>query len=106
MASAALICACVPVTVTVVVPLPPTVAPPALLAFKTPLVTVSVALVRLLSASATLMVEPPVKASVPSSATVCVPAPGTVLTGGSFTLVTVTLTVAVSDRRPDSSPCR
>ena len=42
------------------------------------------------------MVEPPVKASVPSSATVCVPAPGTVLTGGSFTLVTVTLTVAVS----------
>jgi len=44
----------------------------------------------------TLMVEPPVNASVPSSATVWVPAPGTVLTGGSFTPATVTFTVAVS----------
>ena len=66
---------------TVAVPLPRDAAPPAV-TLSVPLATVSVVVSALLSTSAT---ETPAIGSVVSSLTVC--APGTVLTGASFTAI-------------------
>ena len=75
--------------VTLAVPLPVTPAPAVTL--RMPLATVSVVVSALLSTSAT---ETPAIGSVVSSLTVC--APGTVLTGASFTGLTVMAMVSVS----------
>ena len=66
-------------------------APPPAVTLSVPLVTVSVVVSALLSTSAT---ETPAIGRVVSSLTVC--APGTVLTGASFTGLTVMATVSVS----------
>ena len=88
-----MICACVPLNVSVPVPFAPAliVAPPARLTFSVPLPTVSCVVARLPSTSVTL--TPAIDSAV-SSATVC--APGTVFTGASFTAVTVSATVSIS----------
>ena len=84
-----LICAAVPVMVTLAVPLPVTPAPAVTL--RVPLDTLSVVVSALLSMSAT---ETPAIGRAVSSATLC--APGTVLTGASFTALTVIAIVSVS----------
>ncbi|MEY4006704.1 MAG: hypothetical protein RLZZ221_2800, partial [Verrucomicrobiota bacterium] len=96
-ASAALICAAVPASVSVALLLAPAliVAPvvPRVTA-KVPFVTVRRVVARFPSTSATLIAAAPLNASAVSSATVC--DPGTVFTGASFTDVTVIATVSVS----------
>ena len=77
-----MICAAVPVMVTQAVPLPVTPAPA--ITLSVPLVTVSVVVSAPPSTSAT---ETPAIGRAVSSLTLC--APGTVLTGASFTAVTV-----------------
>ena len=74
-------------------PLPPIVAPPPVVTLSVPLVTVSVVVSGAPSASAT---DTPAIGSAVSSLTVC--APGTVLTGASFTGLTVIATVSMSVR--------
>ena len=93
LASAALICAWVPESVRVEVPLAPAliVAPPARLTFSAPLVTLSCVVARLPSTSLT---EIPAIESDVSSFTLC--APGTVFTGPSFTELTVIATASES----------
>ena len=88
-----MICACVPDSVRVEEPFAPAlmVAPPARLTFSEPLVTVSCVVARLPSTSLTLT---PAMESAVSSLTVC--APGTVLTGPSFTELTVIATASES----------
>ena len=75
--------------VTLAVPLP--VTPPPAITLRMPLATDSVVVSAVLSMSAT---ETPAIGRAVSSATLC--APGTVLTGGSFTALTVIATVSVS----------
>ena len=89
MSSVALIWLALPLRVRVDEPFTPApmVAPPVRVTVRAPWLTLSRVVTRLLSTSATLM---PVMASAVSSLTVC--APGTVLTGASLTLVTVTAT--------------
>ena len=89
MASAALICACVPLSVSVLLPLAPALmlAPPARLRFKVPLFTLKRVVARLPSTSFTLR---PLMARLVFSLTVC--APDTVWTGASLTLLTVMAT--------------
>jgi hypothetical protein len=93
LASAALICACVPDRVRVEEPFAPAliVAPPASETFSVPLVTVSCVVDRLPSTSLTAI--PPTERTV-SSLTDC--APGTVFTGPSFTELTVMATASES----------
>ena len=88
-----MICAWVPEIVRVDEPFAPAlmVAPPARLTFSAPLVTVSCVVARLPSTSLT---EMPAIESAVSSFTVC--APGTVLTGPSFTELTVIATESES----------
>ena len=88
-----MICACVPESVRVEEPLAPAliVAPPARLTVTAPLVTVRRVVDRLPSTSLTL--TPPIESAV-SSFTLC--APGTVLTGPSFTELTVIATASES----------
>ena len=102
MANAALICACVPASVSAPLPLAPApmVAPPARLTVSVPLPTDSATVPTLPSRSLTLM--PPIASAV-SSFTVC--APGTVLTGASLALVTVTLMTWVSKPPAPSLTC-
>ena len=88
-ASAALICAAVPAMLTLALPLPVTPAPAVTL--RMPLDTLSVVVSALLSMSAT---ETPAIGRAVSSATLC--APGTVLTGASFTGLTVIAIRSVS----------
>ena len=92
-ASAALICACVPDSVSVELPFAPAliVAPPARLTFSAPLVTLTCVVDRLPSTSLTEI--PPIGSAV-SSLTVC--AAGTTLTGPSFTELTVIATASES----------
>ena len=90
-----MICVAVPLMVTVAVPLPVMTAPPPVATVSVPFVTESVVVSAVLSRSAT---ETPAIGSVVSSATVC--EPGTVLTGGSFTALTVIATVSVSLNEP------
>ena len=82
MPSAALICVCVPPSVSVALAAAPATifAPPVKLTSKTPLVAVTCTVARFPSASLT---ETPVTASEPFA----VFAPGTVLTGALFTIV-------------------
>jgi hypothetical protein len=80
-----------PESVTIALPLPPIVAPPPAVTLSVPLVTVSVVVSAGLSASAT---DTPVIGSAVSSLTAC--APGTVLTGASFTALTVMAIVSMS----------
>ncbi len=95
MASAALICAWVPDSVSVPLPLAPAeiVAPPARLTLTVPLATESCVVERLPSTSFTLMPETD---SAVFQTVVC--APGTVLTGASATAATVIATVSESVR--------
>ncbi len=88
-----MICACVPESVSVELPLAPalTVAPPARLTFNVPLATVICVVATLPSTSLTEI--PPIESNV-SSFTVC--APGTVFTGPSFTEDTVIETASES----------
>ena len=88
-----MICACVPESVRVELPLAPALmlAPPTKLTFSEPLATVSCVETRLPSTSLT---EMPAMESAVSSLTVC--APGTVLRGPSFTDVTVIATASES----------
>ena len=103
MASAALICVCVPLSVSVALPLAPALiaAPPASVTLSVPWLTVSCVLARLPSTSLTLIGLPLalLKASAVSSLTVC--APGTVLTGAS--LVTVIVKLAACEVPPSPS---
>ena len=96
LASAALICASVPDRVSVEEPLAPALmlAPPARLTLSVPFETLSCVVARLPSTSITLIVLAPVKTSTASSLTVR--APGTVLTGASFTELTVIATASES----------
>ena len=80
-----------PESVTDAVPLPPIVAPPPAVTLSVPPLTVSVVVSGEFSTSAT---DTPAMGSAVSSLTVC--APGTVLTGASFTGLTVMATVSVS----------
>jgi hypothetical protein len=92
-----LIWACVPESVSVELPFAPAliVAPPARLTVTVPLVTVKRVVERLPSTSFTLIVFGPVNVSAVSSFTVR--APGTVLTGASFTAVTSMRAMAALD---------
>src|SRR5262247_4124590 len=99
---AVLMLARLPVTVTVAVPLPLTVRPEVPASVSTPLVAAKVTWTLELPASTSaiemalpLAVE---NVSVPSSLMVC--APGTVLTGASFTALTVMATESLSLRAP------
>ena len=86
-----MIWAALPESVTAAVPLPPIVAPPPVVTLSVPLVTVSVVVSGEPSTSAT---DTPAMDSAVSSLTLC--APGTVLTGASFTGLTVMATVSMS----------
>jgi hypothetical protein len=96
LASAALICACVPASVRVAEPFAPApmVAPPARLTFSTPFATLSCVVARLPSTSLTLTALPPVKASAVSSLTLT--AAGVEFTGPSLTAFTVMLIASES----------
>src|SRR5882724_9205196 len=100
--NAVLMLARVPVTVTVPVPLPETVRPAVPARVSTPLVAASVTWTLLLPASTSAMeMALPAAAenvSVPSSFMAC--AAGTVLTGASFTALTVMATESVSPSAP------
>ena len=92
----ALICATVPVRVTLAVPLPAMVAePPVTTSVPCPTASVTVMLPLAASMSATLR---PVMTLEVSSAVVC--APGTVLTGASLTALTVRATLPEADLLP------
>ncbi len=88
-----------PVKLTFAVPLPVTpLSPVRSASVSTPCATVRVVVSVLSSTSDTESARPPVKASVPSSATVAVA--GAVATGASLTLVTAMSTVASSVSSP------
>ena len=91
-----LICAAVPVMVTLAVPLPVTPAPA--ITLSVPLDTLSVVVSALLSMSAT---ETPAIGRMVSSATLC--AAGTVLIGASFTAMISTVVVAVVTAVPSDT---
>jgi hypothetical protein len=90
-----LICAALPLSVTVAVPLPLMVAPPPVATVSVPFATLIVVPSALLSTSDT---DTPAIVKVVSSLTLC--APGTVLTGASFTALTVIGTVSTSLKVP------
>ena len=101
--SAALMAAAVPVTCTLPVPLPTTLTPATPASVSVPWVTASVVVSAPPSTSATVIALPLalLNTSGLSSAVVC--APGKVLTGASFTELTVTFTVAVSVTPPEAT---
>ena len=93
-----MIWAAVPARVTVAVPLLVMVAPPPAVTASVPLVTLTVVVKAVAGPSTSATLTPAMASGVSS---VALWAPGTVLTGGSLTAVTVTLTLAVSLTPPE-----
>ena len=82
-ASVVLICATVPVSMTLAVPLPATAAPPAEATVSEPCATESIVVIALTPASVSLTDSPAIASAV-LAPTACVP--GTVLTGAALTV--------------------
>jgi hypothetical protein len=99
--SAALMAAAVPAICTEPVPLPVTVTPAVEPSVSVPLVTATVAVSEPLSMSATVRALPLADENTSPVSSVVDWAPGAVLTGASFTALTVTLTLAVSVTPPE-----